>query len=75
MRLLDHHAPAPPTAVALPTLALALAALGALSLGSGDFAFQWQPVPPDVPARAAGAWLAAALLMFAATWSGVRAAR
>ncbi len=69
------------------TLALSLGALGALSLGSGDFAFQWQPVPPDAPARgtlalaagglellaavlivvprlrAAGAWLAAALLL------------
>ncbi len=37
----------------LPLFALAvgLAALGALSIATGDFAFQWQPVAADVPAR------------------------
>ena len=33
-------------------LALALAGLGALSLISGDFAFQWQPIDAALPARA-----------------------
>lgn len=37
---------------------LLLAALGALSVVSRDFAFQWQPVPPDVPGRDALAVLA-----------------
>jgi uncharacterized membrane protein len=34
------------------TLALCLAVLGALSVANTDFAFQWQPVPADAPARA-----------------------
>ena len=38
---------------AMGGIALGLGALGALGVGSGDFAFQWQPVPPDVPARGA----------------------
>ncbi len=74
-------------AVALAALALGFGSLGVLGVASGDFAYQWQPVPPDVPARgalalavgllevvaaimlaparlrAAGAWLAAALLL------------
>ena len=86
MRLLRDEPMTWRTAVALWPLALALAALGALGVGSGDFAFQWEPVPPDVPGRAtlavatgaleilagvllvpartraAGAWLAAAIL-------------
>jgi uncharacterized membrane protein len=40
-------------AIALGPFALALGALGALTLASGDFAFQWQPVPPGTPARGA----------------------
>ena len=36
------------------------------ALGSGDFAFQWQPVPPDVPARGALAMAAGALEVLAA---------
>jgi uncharacterized membrane protein len=68
-------------------LALCLAGLGASSAANADFAFQWQPVPADMPARAtlaiatglveilagvllvvrrtraAGAWLAAAVLV------------
>jgi len=35
-----------------------LAALGLLSVANHDFAFQWQPVPPDVPGRAALAVIA-----------------
>ncbi len=34
------------------TLGAAMIALGGLSIAHQDFAFQWQPVPPDVPARA-----------------------
>ena len=34
-------------------LAVGLGALGVLGMASGDFAFQWEPVPPGVPARAA----------------------
>ena len=33
------------------TLAASLAVLGALGIASADFAFQWQPVPAQVPAR------------------------
>ena len=54
------------THVALAALAAALAALGALSLGSGDFAFQWQPVAPDTPARGALAMATGALEVAAA---------
>jgi uncharacterized membrane protein YphA (DoxX/SURF4 family) len=37
--------------------------LGVLSLLSADFAFQWQPVPKDIPFHAALAYLSGALLM------------
>ena len=53
------------TSVALAALAVGLVALGALGVGSGDFAFQWQPVQPDVPARGTLA-VAAGLLEIAA---------
>lgn len=42
--------------------ALALLALGCLSLFSGDFAFVWQPVPPDVPGRMVFACLSGIVL-------------
>jgi uncharacterized membrane protein len=54
------------TIAPLAPMAVALAALGALSLASGDFAFQWQPVPPDAPARGALAMGAGALEVAAA---------
>ena len=41
------------TIAALAPMAVALGALGVLTLASGDFAFQWQPVPADTPARGA----------------------
>ena len=54
--------------LALPVGALALGfgALGVLSVASGDFAFQWEPVPPDVPARATLATVVGALEVAAA---------
>ena len=54
--------------LALPVgaLALGLGALGALSIGSGDFAFQWEPVPADVPAHATLAMVVGALEVAAA---------
>ncbi len=54
------------TNVALVPMAVALGALGVLTLGSGDFAFQWQPVPPDAPARGALALVTGALEVAAA---------
>ena len=53
------------TAIVPGALALCLVALGALGVASGDFAFQWQPVPPHTPARATLA-IAAGLLEIAA---------
>src|SRR5256885_8920955 len=44
--------------------ALAVAGLGLLSLGSGDFALNWQPVPPWLPAREAVAYASGAILLF-----------
>ena len=52
--------------LALAAVALGLGTLGALSLASGDFAYQWQPVPPDVPAREMLARTAGALEILAA---------
>lgn len=43
--------------------ALALIALGLLSLGSGDFAFVWQPVPPDIPGREYIAYVSGAVIL------------
>ena len=44
--------------------ALAVAALGLLSLGSGDFALNWQPVPKGIPGREILATLSGAMLFF-----------
>ena len=48
--LLDANAPRW-RSIAVAGLALGLGALGALSVASSDFAFQWQPVPASLPAR------------------------
>jgi uncharacterized membrane protein len=42
--------------------AVAFIALGLLSLFSGDFAFVWQPVPPDAPARAFFAYVSGTIM-------------
>ena len=54
--------------LALPVGALALGfgALGVLGVASGDFAFQWEPVPADMPARATLAMAAGVLEVAAA---------
>lgn len=46
--------------------ALALAGLGILSLGSGDFALNWQPVPKTIPGREILATMSGAILFFGA---------
>jgi len=43
--------------------ALAVAGLGLLSLGSGDFALNWQPVPAWLPQREALAYASGAILL------------
>jgi uncharacterized membrane protein len=43
--------------------AIGLAGLGVLSIGSGDFAYTWQPVPEFVPARATLAVVSGLLLI------------
>src|SRR5437868_4660085 len=44
--------------------ALAVAGLGVLSLGSGDFALNWQPVPKAIPGREILATISGAILFF-----------
>jgi len=44
--------------------ALSVASLGLLSLGSGDFALNWQPVPKEIPGREILATLSGAILFF-----------
>ncbi|MFL6618001.1 MAG: hypothetical protein ACJ8MH_05340 [Povalibacter sp.] len=48
----DLSAGAPFVKVSWALFAFGIIALGLLTLAAGDFAFQWQPVPPGVPARA-----------------------
>jgi uncharacterized membrane protein len=42
--------------------AVTIVELGALSLFSGDFAYVWQPVPPDIPGRAFIAYVSGAFM-------------
>jgi uncharacterized membrane protein YphA (DoxX/SURF4 family) len=65
MSLLRDETTTARLAIALVPMALGLAAIGALGLGSADFAFQWEPVPPDVPGRSALALGAGALELIA----------
>jgi uncharacterized membrane protein len=44
-------------------LAAALLGLGVLGLGYGDFALQWQPVPPGLPWRQGLAYLSGVILL------------
>lgn len=46
-------------------LGLGIAGIGALSLGSGDFALQWQPVPEWIPGRANLPYVSGVLLVIA----------
>jgi uncharacterized membrane protein YphA (DoxX/SURF4 family) len=55
--------------------ALGLAALGAMGVASRDFAFQWQPVPPGLPARAALALVFGVAEIAAAAWLVAQSAR
>jgi uncharacterized membrane protein len=43
--------------------ALAMSGLGVLGLVYGDFALQWQPVPPGLPAREGLAYLSGAIML------------
>jgi hypothetical protein len=45
--------------------ALAMTGLGVLTLSYGDFALQWQPVPPWLPGRLEIAYLSGAMLLLA----------
>jgi uncharacterized membrane protein len=47
--------------------AAAMAGLGILGLIYGDFALQWQPVPPDLPGRQALAYLSGAIMLVGGT--------
>src|SRR6185312_4035155 len=44
--------------------AVSVAGLGMLSLGSGDFALNWQPVPKEIPGREILATVSGAILFF-----------
>src|SRR3954467_9858876 len=52
------------TGIGHVVFALSVAGLGVLSLGSGDFALNWQPVPKDIPGREILATISGAILFF-----------
>src|SRR5580704_13171258 len=46
--------------------AAGLGSIGVLNLRFGDFAYDWQPMPPNVPMRAALAYVSGAVLLIGA---------
>lgn len=61
--LSDSNTAAPLQRIGCVLIASMTAAIGILSLFTGDFAYTWMPVPEDVPGRAMAARLVGAILV------------